>query len=199
MSSLKDTVFNPDSSVKDIEMTGVSVSAIDDDADPLTETSCSGRSIVQIEDEYDPETEINSSGRSIIRIEEEGDPETETNCSGRSVLLVENEPDTDTDVPKTEAPALVDNKAASGDPLSAFEKEAADFNGICVNLIDATMSVDDPETEISSSGRSITRIEDEYDPETESNCSGRSVLLADGEEEPVTDVDATGRGIGRLS
>ncbi len=161
MSIPKDTVFGSDSSVKDIEMTGVSVIAIDDDTDPLTE--------------------INSSGRSVIRIEDEYDPETESNCSGRSVLLVENEPDTNADTQKTEPPTLVDGKKVADDPLSAFEKEAADFTGICMNHADASMQVDDPETEINSSGRSVIRIEDEYDPETESNCSGRSVLLADGE------------------
>ncbi|MGN0918107.1 MAG: hypothetical protein ACI4NO_03065 [Oxalobacter sp.] len=195
----KDTVFAPDDSVKEVDMTGISVTAIDDDTDPVTEINSSGCSITRIEDEYDPETEINSSGRSIIRIEDEYDPETESNCSGRSVLLVENEPDVDADAVKKAPPVLTDDKAASNDPLSAFETEAADFTGICMSHADAAMQLADPETEINSSGRSIIRIEDEYDPETESNCSGRSVLLVDDEGDPTTDVDATGCGIGRIS
>ena len=175
----KDTVFTPDDSVKEVDMTGISVTAIDDDTDPVTE--------------------INSSGRSIIRIEDEYDPETESNCSGRSVLLVENEPDIDADAVKKAPPVLTDDKAVPNDPLSAFETEAADFTGICMSHVDAAMQLADPETEINSSGRSIIRIEDEYDPETESNCSGRSVLLVEEADDPVTDVDATGCGIGRLS
>ena len=150
-----------------------------DDSDPTTETVSSGRSITRLEDEYDPETEINPSGRSILRLEEEYDPETETSSSGRSVTKIENEPDTDTVPVATGVPPLVDTKTQDLDPLSSFEKEAPDFTGVCVSITDASMAIDDPETEINPSGRSILRLEEEDDPETEINPSGRSVLLAE--------------------
>ena len=109
--------------------------------------------------------------------------------------MVENEPDIDADFEKKAPPVLTDANVPSGDPLSSFEMEAADFTGVCMSHADAAMQIDDPETETSSSGRSVIRIEDEYDPETEINSSGRSVIRFEEEYDPETEINSSGRSV----